>query len=348
MIIDVHAHLVAPPALYAHRSSLLAANGHYRPPVGVSDDALAESAAGNVAILDAVGTDVQLISPRPFQQMHSMKPDHMVAWWIETNNDLIARTVELHPTRFRAVAGLPICAGSPVTAALGELDRTINELGFVGVSVNPDPYEGAGTSPAMGSRYWYPLYEKLVEYDVPALIHPGGCNDGRESYSNHFITEESIAVLSILNSSVLTDFPSLKLIVCHGGGSIPYQIGRWQAEAFNPILGGTPGTPPFEEHLRALWFDTVLHHAPSLELLFKTVGADRCLFGTENPGSGSALNPATGRAFDDLKPVIEELGLLSAAQLAAVFEANARTVFTRLNDMLPPSAAGHAPSLASS
>jgi 4-oxalmesaconate hydratase len=330
LIIDIHAHLVAPSALYAHRAGLLAAGGYYRPKLGVSDEAMAESAAGNVAIMDSVGTDVQLISPRPFQQMHSTKPSQIVHWWIEANNDLIARTTELHPGRFGGMAGLPICAGEPVEKALPELDRAINDLGFVGVALNPDPYEGRGVSPTLGDEYWYPLYERMVELDIPALIHSAGCDSGRESYSEHFITEESIAILSILRSRVFEDFPNLKIIVGHGGGSVPYQIGRWQAEVLSPNLGGDPDNERFEEGLRKFWFDTVLHHPPSLELLLKTVGTDRVMFGTEKPGSGSAINPDTGRSFDDLKPVIESFDFLTEEGRRQVFEENARQVFGRL------------------
>jgi 4-oxalmesaconate hydratase len=334
VIIDAHAHLVAPNSFYAHRSNLLASGGYHRGDPGITDEALAEAAAGNVAIMDRVGTDLQCISPRPFQQMHSTKPDQVVQWWIEANNDLIARTVAMHPTRFAGVAGLPICAGSPVEDALPELDRTVNELGFVGIALNPDPYEGKGNSPTLGDQYWYPLYQRMVELDVPALIHSAGCDSGRESYSEHFITEESIAVMNLLRSRVFEDFPNLKIIVAHGGGSVPYQIGRWQAEALHPKLGGDPNGERFEVALRQLYFDTVLHNPPSLELLFKTVGVDRCLFGTENPGSGSTNNPDTGRAFDDLKPVIDEMSFLSDADKKAIFEDNARTVFPRLKAVL--------------
>jgi 4-oxalmesaconate hydratase len=334
MIIDIHAHLVPTPELAAWRSNLLATNGFYRPPLDLGDEVLAKATARNVGLMDGVGTDVQLISPRPFVQMHSAKPDRLVHWWIEANNDLIARTVRLEPGRFAGMAGLPTCAGAPITDALPELDRAINQLGFVGVSLNPDPYEGTGPSPTLGDRYWYPLYEKLVEYDVPALIHSAGCNNGRESYSAHFVTEESIAILSLLGSRVFEDFPDLKLVISHGGGSVPYQIGRWQAEALSPGLGGALDAERFEVSLRRLWFDTVLHHAPSLELLFKTVGADRCLFGTEKPGSGSAVNPDTGRSFDDLKPVIEAITFLSPGDLKLIFEDNARSLFTRLDEHL--------------
>ena len=101
MIIDAHAHLVAPPSLYAYRSNLTVARGQYGFYKGdVSDADLAKSAAQNVAIMDAVGTDVQVLSPRPFMMVHGdARWDDIVAW-TETNNDLIARTVKLFPPIF--------------------------------------------------------------------------------------------------------------------------------------------------------------------------------------------------------------------------------------------------------
>lgn len=329
-VIDAHAHLVAPEVFYSHRSRLLAAAGHHRDRPRVSDAEVAEAAAHNISVMDAVGTDVQLISPRPFQQMHSAKPDRIVHWWMEANNNMIAQTVGLHPTRLAGVAGLPVCAGAPVEDALPELSRAVEELGFVGVSLNPDPYEGTGPSPLLEEKYWYPLWERVCELDVPVLIHPGGCYSGRESYSEHFITEESLAVLSLMRSSVFDDFPEIKLIVAHGGGSVPYQLGRWQAEVLLPVLGGDPENARFEVRLRRLWFDTVLHHRPALELLFKTVGADRCLFGTERPGSGSAINPETGLAYDDLRPVIEDMEFLSEEEKKAILGGTAKRLFSRL------------------
>jgi 4-oxalmesaconate hydratase len=330
VIIDSHAHLVAPPAFYGYRANLIASGGYHQGSPGISDDALAASAASNVAIMDSVGTDVQLLCPRPFHQMQSAKPERMVHWWIEANNDLIARTVGMHPTRFAGVAGLPVCAGRPVTEALPELHRAVNDLGFVGVTLNPDPNEGIGHGPGLDDEYWYPLWEAMIDLDVPALIHSSGCFNGRETYSEHFVTEESIAILTLLRGAVFQRYPGLKIIVAHGGGSVPYQIGRWQAEVLTPGLGGDPNNVRFEVQLRQLYFDTVLHWPLSLELLFKTVGPDRCLFGTEKPGSGSATNPDSGRGFDDLKPVIEAMNFLTAEDREAIFENNARSVFPRL------------------
>ena len=330
MIIDAHAHLLAPEVFYAYKARLESGGGHHKGSSNISDEQLAAAAGRNVALMDEVGTDVQLISPRPYQLMTSSRPARIVHWWVEANNDLIARTVALHPDRFGAVAALPITPSEPVTAAFEELDRAVSDLGAVGVLINPDPSEGEGKSPALGDEYWYPLYEQLVRHDLPALIHSAGCFSGRETYSEHFITEESVAILSVLRSSVFRDLPSLKLIIAHGGGSVPYQLGRWQAERLAPHLGGDAHSERFEDALRRFWFDSVLHYPPALAYLIATVGSDRVLFGTERPGSGSTTDPRTGRELDDLKTVIDELGALTEHDRAAIYEGNARAVFPRL------------------
>lgn len=159
---------------------------------------------------------------------------------------------------------------------------------------------------------------------MPALLHCAGCY-GRENYSEHFISEESLAILSILRAGVFDRFPGLKLIVPHGGGSIPYQLGRWIAqEGWSKNLPPEEATASVLAQVRRFYYDTCLYTSDALELLFKVVGADRVLFGTERPGSG--------RSFENLRPVIEGLGCLDDAQRAAVFDGNAREVYTRAFD----------------
>jgi predicted TIM-barrel fold metal-dependent hydrolase len=330
VIIDAHAHLVAPETLYAYLSMLRASGGTYPNPKPVADEALAASAAGNIKIMDSVGTDVQLISPRPFQLNHSAKPARVVHLWVRAINDTIARTVTMHPTRFRGVAGLPQVAGEPVETCFEEIDRCINELGFVGILLNPDPGEGDSRTPNLGDRYWYPLWEKLVKMDVPAHIHSAGCYNGREVYDEHFSAEETLAVISIYRSRVFDDFPSLKLMMSHGGGSIPFQIGRWRSH--HALHGRHMGTKwkSFDEFFRTFYFDTCVYTKEPLELLFKIAGPDRCLFGTEKPGSGSGLDPETGRSYDDVKPTIESIASLTSADKKSIFEDNARLVFSRI------------------
>lgn len=331
MIIDCHGHVSAPAQLWAYKATLLAARGsHGRGGVKVSDDeiraALNAAEIGPKGHLDALhqhGTDIQLISPRPFQLMHSERPAKLVHWFAEECHNIIHRQTQMFPGKFYGVASLPQTAGDPIERAIPELERCIKELGFVGCLLNPDPYEnGSVEPPPLGDRYWYPLYEKLCELDIPAHIHTTSSRSERANYSVHLINEGTIAILGLLNSDVFTDFPKLKIIVSHGGGAIPYQLGRFDA----PSLRGKTAVR-FRDRLKMLYFDTVLYTAPALELLIRTVGPDRCLFGSECPGVGSAIDPDTGRTMDDIRPHIESFAWLSAVDREKIFAGNARAVF---------------------
>jgi 4-oxalmesaconate hydratase len=220
--------LVAPPTLYAYRSTLIVSGGqHGAALAAVSDDELRKSADSNVKLMDEVGTDIQFISPRPFQQIHRGRfTDSQL--WARSNNELIAKTVKFHPTRFRGIAGIPQCSGLPIETTFHEIDYAINELGFIGMLLNPDPGEGLDQTPTLADPYWYPLYEKAIKMKIPLHVHSGGCC-GRETYDEHFVTEESLAITSIARSDVFDRYPELNLLISHGGGSIPYQIGRWRS-----------------------------------------------------------------------------------------------------------------------
>jgi len=329
MIIDCHGHVSAPTELWAYKASLLSHLGeHGRRMPEVTDEEILHYAnkvemapAGHLDMLDHVGTDLQLLSPRPFQMMHSAKPGRLVHWFTEETNNIIARTVRLLPNRFVGIAGLPQVAGDPIEGVLPELERTVTKLGFRGCLLNPDPFENSGTeAPSLGDRYWYPLYEKLCELGVPAHIHATGSKSARSPYTMHFINEESIAVYGLVNSTVFEDFPELKIVISHGGGAIPYQIGRFQS-------GGNRKGYDFLDRMRNLYFDTVLYSEEALRLLIKTVGADRCLFGSECPGVGSTVCKHTGRTLDDIRPHIDGFDWLSDADRHLIYEGNARKVF---------------------
>jgi OH-DDVA meta-cleavage compound hydrolase len=198
VIIDCHGHVSAPAQLWAYKATLLAARGsHGRGGVKVSDDdmraALDASEIGPRSHLDALhhhGTDVQLISPRPFQLMHSERPARIVQWFAEECDNIIHRQTQMYPSKFFGVASLAQIAGEPIERALPELERCVKQLGFVGTLLNPDPFENSGTEPpALSDRYWYPLYEKLCELDLPAHIHTASSRSERASYSVHLINE---------------------------------------------------------------------------------------------------------------------------------------------------------------
>jgi predicted TIM-barrel fold metal-dependent hydrolase len=331
VIIDIHGHVSAPPQLWAYKAGLLASRGsHGRGGVKVTEAEMNEALnateigpRGHLEALKRHGTDVQLISPRPFQLMHSEKPARLVRWFAEECHNVIHKQTQMYPGKFFGVASLPHAAGTDIKDALPELERCVKELGFVGTLFNPDPFEnGPEEAPPLGDRYWYPLYEKLCELDIPAHIHTASSRSEKASYSVHLINEGTLATLGLLNSDVFKDFPTLKIIVSHGGGAIPYQLGRFDA----PSLRGK-GSVRVRDRLKLLYFDTVLYTADALELLIKTVGADRCIFGTECPGVGSTIDPETGETMDNIKPHIDKIAWLSAADKEKIFSGNAKKVF---------------------
>jgi 4-oxalmesaconate hydratase len=327
MIIDSHAHIVMPTELTAYVGDLVASRANPDSGRGAvpSDEVLRSVAEGLVKKMDEVGTDVQFLSPRPYMQLHSVKPARVTQRWTQVVNDVIYRQTRMFPQRFRGVAGLPQYRDSNPENCLAELERCVKELGFVGCLLNPDPTEGdAAPPPGLGDRFWYPLYEKLVELDVPALVHSASCCHPREPYTLKFINEESIAIVSLLGSKVFDDFPTLKIIMPHGGGAIPYQVGRFRAWHHRRNLPGT-----FDDLLRKLYFDTCNYAKDSLELLFRVVGTDNVLFGTERPGTGSVVDPATGKMYDDLKPVIESIDWLSAEDRYKIFEGNVKKLYPK-------------------
>ncbi|MDP7101588.1 MAG: amidohydrolase family protein [Rhodospirillales bacterium] len=331
MIIDCHAHVSAPVELWAYKASILSHRGsHGRGKVNVTDEQIRHAVEEHkeafphphLHYIDKVGTKMQLISPRPFQLMHSEEAK-LVQWFQEEVNNIIYRETQLYPDRFIGIAGIPTAAGEPLDMAIKELERCVNELGFKGTLLNPDPYENTGTHPpALGDQYWYPLYEKLCELDIPAHIHGTGSRSPREPYSLRFINEETTAVFGLINSNVLKDFPDLKIVVSHGGGAMPYQLGRFQAGSMRREEGDR-----FIDGMHKLYFDTVLYTKDAIELLLKVVGPERALFGAECPGVGSKIDPATGREMDDIAPYFHEIDFLTDADREMIFSGNAKRVF---------------------
>ena len=215
MIIDSHGHVTAPDSLYVYKAQILAHRGaHGRGGNLANEDdvrkALNSPVFGGSSHLDQlkeVGTDMQLVSPRPYQMMTSESPK-LVQWFVEETNNIIAKQVQLYPNTFRGVCGLPLTPGVSPKAIVPYLEKCVKEQGFVGCLLNPDPGECSGVeTPALGDRFWYPLYEKMVELDIPGHIHSTGCRSERLPYSLHFINEESIGVVSLLDVERVQGLP---------------------------------------------------------------------------------------------------------------------------------------------
>ena len=337
MIIDCHGHYTtAPEALGQYREwqkAALKADAKVdsgRGTLAISDDELRESVEGNqLRMQQERGTDVTLFSPRASWMGHHIGNRHTSRYWTEHCNELIHRIAKLYPRNFVGVAQLPQTPGTAPSNCVAELERCVNEFGFVGCNLNPDPSGGYWTDPPLGDRYWYPLYEKLVELDVPAMIHvSAACNPAFHTTGSHYLGADTTAVMQCMTSDIFRDFPTLKFIIPHGGGAVPYHWGRFRG------LADMMKKPPLDELLlQNVYFDTCVYHQPGIDLLLDVIPVDNILFASEMIGAVRGIDPQTGFHFDDTKRYIDA-GDLSDADRVKIYEGNARRVYSRLTGAL--------------
>ncbi len=339
MIIDCHGHYTtAPDELGEYREQQkadLARNPDHRAEKGVldiSDDQLRESVEGaQLKLQRERGTDVTIFSPRASWMGHHVGNASTSQAWTEHCNDLIYRLTRLYPQNFIGVAQLPQSPGAPLDSSIRELERTVNELGFVGCNLNPDTTGGYFTGPALGDRYWYPLYEKMCELDVPAMIHvSGACNTPYfQTTGSYYLSADTIAFMQMMTSDIFRDFPSLRMIVPHGGGAVPFHWGRFRG------LADMLKLPPLKEAvLGNVYFDTCVYHQPGIDLLLDVIPVENVLFASEMVGAVRGIDPETGFHFDDTKRYIDSTDKLDDAQRAQIFEGNARRVYPRIEPLL--------------
>jgi 4-oxalmesaconate hydratase len=214
----------------------------------------------------------------------------------------------------------------PIAHSIAELERCVNELGFIGCNLNPDPSGGHWTAPPLTDKAWYPFYEKMVELDVPAMVHvSGSCNPNFHATGAHYINADTTAFMQFLEGDLFKDFPTLRFIIPHGGGAVPYHWGRYRG------LADMMKKPHLREHvMKNVYFDTCVYHQPGIDLLFKVIDVENILFGSEMIGAVRGIDPETGNYFDDTKRYVDNLAI-SAEDKAKVFEGNARRVYPRLD-----------------
>lgn len=327
MIIDVHAHYTqASPKLDAYRGRQITSRN--RPSKGkltISDDEITRSLEGNIRQMRERRIDRLMFSPRASGMGHDFGNEKVSRYWTEVNNDLIGRACQLFPQQFSPVCQLPQTPGISPRNCLEELERCVNEMGFVGCNINPDVSGSVEPfTPSLGDEWWYPLWEKMVELDVPGMIHASSTlNPALHVNGSHYVNMDTAAVVELCYSRVFEDFPKLKLIIPHGGGAIPYQWTR------HCSLHQGSGHRPFEEVVRNLYFDMALYDQDSMELLVRKMGSDRVLFATEMFGTAKAINPKTGKGYDDTVEMVEAISSLNADDRANIFERNAKRLYTR-------------------
>jgi 4-oxalmesaconate hydratase len=333
VIIDIHGHYTtAPEELRNWRQRQIQSIGSsFNEPLVITDDQIRETIGqGQLKLQNERGTDVALFSPTAGGMAHHYGDANTSLQWTQTVNDLVYRVCNLFPKNFIGVCQLPQSPGVSPANCAQELERCVKELDFVGCNVSPDPTDGYWTDPPLTDRWWYPLYEKMVELDVPGMIHVSmSCNPNFHGTGAHYLNGDTTAFMQFLESDLFKDFPTLKFVIPHGGGAVPYHWGRYRGIAQNL------GRPPLDELLmKNVFFDTCVYHQLGINLLVDVIGADNVIFASEMIGAVRGIDPETNRGFDDTKPYVDGVAGLSQEDKDKIFEGNALKVYPRLSARL--------------
>lgn len=245
-----------------------------------------------VAAMDRRGVDRLVVS----------QPSHWYMYWADAAfgrryaalvNDNLGEFCSAYPARLSHWAHLPM---QDPAAAARELDRAVGN-GAVGAGIGGANFGGLELYDAAFNVLW----EKACELDVPFFVH--GYNQSvtwEDPTVERFDTtaivgmpyDESRCFWNLTNGGVLDRFPELKVYVTHGGGYVPYQIGRFTGT--NEVLGDAQNARPLDEYLGTnFWFDPLVHNLTMRRAVVDTIGPDRLVYGDNFGGSDGICEDLT-------------------------------------------------------
>ena len=335
MIIDCHGHFTTVPKSFRdwRARQVETADDPLNAPdkrdAILSDDQIREAIeGGQLRLQQERGSDLTLFSPIAGLMSHHLGNERTSLEWAEISNNNVKRVTELFPQNFAPVCQLPQSPGAPPANSIPELRRCVEEMDFVGCNINPDPTGGYWTGKPFTDREWYPLFEAMCELDVPGMVHvAASCNPNFHGTGAHYLNADTSVFMQILQSDLFRDFPTLRLVIPHGGGAVPYHWGRYRGMSLEMM------ERPLEGLFDNIFFDTCVYHKPGVALLTEVIPADNVLFGSEMIGAVRGKDPCTGHHFDDTKRYVDGLAL-SAEDKRKIFEGNARRVYPRLDALL--------------
>ena len=280
MNIDVHAHFL-PPSCADLR------DGPGSGPAANERDSMSDLAQ-RIRDMDERGIDVQLLSVAPGLAHPEAKAARRL-------NNATAEAIADYTSRFAGLATVPL--EDPEEGAR-ELERAVKDLGFRGLEVLTN-YRGEN----LDSPRHAPLFRKMVELDVAALVHPSNVMGRRDRLSAHFLanlignpTDTAVAAASLVFGGVLRELPRLKLVLAHGGGTCPALAGRWEHAWRMGLVEDAGIDEPPSAYLKLLYFDSITHGQDVLDALVRRFGADRVMLGTDYPAGMGNFTPATAIA----------------------------------------------------
>jgi aminocarboxymuconate-semialdehyde decarboxylase len=320
-VIDIHGHLLVPEAnaladghqceaadAAAERASFGAAS------IAVNQAQIRRvwpqltSVERRLADLDAIGVDVQVVSPMP---MHRYWAGPELAVTLTTvTNEAVAAHCAGGAGRLYGLGTLPL---QHPGLAVRELERAMTELGLKGVSVSTNVDGRELADPAFD-----PVWEAAAGLGAVVFVHPWGCSLGTR-LGAHFLgntfgqpAETALALSHLVFAGTLDRHPGLRLLAAHGGGFLPTYIGRSDhAWSQRPDARGCAGPP--SSYLRRIWYDALVYTPQALRHLVEVAGADKVVLGTDYPFDMGVTDPVERAAA----------AALPAADLTAILSGNA-------------------------
>ncbi len=241
-----------------------------------------------MADMDLQGVDTQVLAiapPQYFYWLDAVTGSRVAAM----QNDRMAEMAAESPERFVAVANLPMDHPEP---AARELRRAHVELGMNGFEINADINGGD-----LDDHRFDPVWAVACEFDLLAILHPHGWTEPSRMDDYYLINvvcmplASTVAVSRMILGGVFERFPTLKLLVVHGGGYLPFYFGRTDhAYRVRPeTRRNIPDLP--STYLRRLYYDTTVFRPSEVEYLVAEFGAEHVLLGTDYPFDMGPTDP---------------------------------------------------------
>ncbi|MDN4592181.1 amidohydrolase [Xenophilus aerolatus] len=241
-----------------------------------------------LADMDAMGVDVQVLSPSP-NQYYYWADEHLARDVVRVQNEHIAALCAQHPDR---LLGLGTVALQHPEMAAGQLRDAVSRLGLRGVEISTSVGARELADPALA-----PVWAAANELQCVVFIHPLGTS-AFERLNAYYLTnvigqplETAIALSHLIFSGTLDRYPDLRLLAAHGGGYLPFHMGRAEhAHRVRPEAQRIARAP--RDYLRRIWFDTVVYEPQSLRHLIDTVGLSQVVTGTDYPFDMGSYEPS--------------------------------------------------------
>lgn len=325
MIVDVHAHYISPGAFDTVRRHPDTYGVRLLPGEGVrlqiGDEPPTRPLLPALYTLDlhakffaAQGIDTAVFGPLMDVAGYSLPPGQGAAW-SRLQNEALAAALREAPGAHQGLATVPL--QEPATAA-AELSFAVRELGLRGAMVDPN-----ALGRPVGDAAFDPFWKAAADLAAPVILHPF-LLEAVERFGRHYLHnlvgypfETTLAAASLILGGTLDRFPALSVILVHGGGFLPYHIGRFdRAHETRPEARvDNAGLP--SRYLRRFRYDTLVQRPEALRYLVQLVGHDRVMLGSDHPFWMGDPDP--------LK-VVREAGLDPVTE-TAIFGGNAAQIF---------------------